>query len=252
MFVNVFSNGFYGATRRALNSGAAGFVPTLQVTTRDAGEAVEIRVRDNGTGIPAEIRDKLFQPFFTTKPTGEGTGLGLSITYDIVTKQHGGTITVGRVDGFNQHESACKTDERSVAGVGLLAAHGDAFVSLELADRLFDARPEFIQPLGEETTSLLGVLTTRNHRCDATRKRGEAIRLAVITLISHCDARADVRANVERCLELGAVAGFATSQMEVERKPVEIGLEVDLGRETATRAAEGLMLLPPFAPAAET
>ena len=69
-------------------------MPTLKVTTRDAGEVVEIRVRDNGTGIPAEIRDKLFQPFFTTKPTGEGTGLGLSITYDIVTKQHGGTITV--------------------------------------------------------------------------------------------------------------------------------------------------------------
>ena len=64
------------------------------VTTRDAGEAVEIRVRDNGTGIPADIRDKLFQPFFTTKPTGEGTGLGLSITYDIVTQQHGGSIAV--------------------------------------------------------------------------------------------------------------------------------------------------------------
>jgi two-component system NtrC family sensor kinase len=69
-------------------------VPTLKVTTRDAGDAVVIRVRDNGTGIPADIRDKLFQPFFTTKPTGEGTGLGLSITYDIVTKQHGGTIAV--------------------------------------------------------------------------------------------------------------------------------------------------------------
>jgi signal transduction histidine kinase len=68
------------------------FEPTLKVTTRDAGEALEIRVRDNGTGIPADIRDKLFQPFFTTKPTGEGTGL--SITYDIATKQHGGTITV--------------------------------------------------------------------------------------------------------------------------------------------------------------
>ena len=94
VFLNIFSNGFYAATKRARNGGDAGFVPTLKVTTRDAGEAVEIRVRDNGTGIPAEIRDKLFQPFFTTKPTGEGTGLGLSITYDIVTqaawRQHRG------------------------------------------------------------------------------------------------------------------------------------------------------------------
>ena len=94
VFLNIFSNGFYAATKRARNGGDAGFVPTLKVTTRDAGEAVEIRVRDNGTGIPADIRDKLFQPFFTTKPTGEGTGLGLSITYDIVTQQHGGSIAV--------------------------------------------------------------------------------------------------------------------------------------------------------------
>ena len=94
MFLNLFSNGFYATTKRARDGGDAGFEPTLKVTTRDAGEAVEIRVRDNGTGIPADIRDKLFQPFFTTKPTGEGTGLGLSITYDIVTQQHGGSITV--------------------------------------------------------------------------------------------------------------------------------------------------------------
>ena len=94
VFLNIFSNGFYAAKKRARNGGDAGFAPTLKVTTRDAGEAVEIRVRDNGTGIPADIRDKLFQPFFTTKPTGEGTGLGLSITYDIVTQQHGGSIAV--------------------------------------------------------------------------------------------------------------------------------------------------------------
>jgi two-component system, NtrC family, sensor kinase len=94
VFLNLFSNGFYATTRRARNGRDEAFVPTLMVTTRDTGEEVEIRVRDNGTGIPGEIRDKLFQPFFTTKPTGEGTGLGLSITYDIVTKQHGGTITV--------------------------------------------------------------------------------------------------------------------------------------------------------------
>src|SRR4051812_24507323 len=86
VFLNIFSNGFYAATRRGRNGGNTGSEPMLTVTTRDAGEAVEIRVRDNGTGIPADIRDKLFQPFFTTKPTGEGTGLGLSITYDIVTK----------------------------------------------------------------------------------------------------------------------------------------------------------------------
>jgi two-component system, NtrC family, sensor kinase len=94
VFLNVFSNGFYAATRRSREGGDAGFVPALKVITRDAGDAVEIRVRDNGTGIPADIRDKLFQPFFTTKPTGEGTGLGLSITYDIVTQQHGGSIAV--------------------------------------------------------------------------------------------------------------------------------------------------------------
>jgi signal transduction histidine kinase len=77
------------------------FRPTLKVSTRDFGEAVEIRVRDNGTGIAPELRDRLFQPFFTTKPTGEGTGLGLSISYDIVTQQHGGTITVdSEVGGF--------------------------------------------------------------------------------------------------------------------------------------------------------
>ena len=71
-----------------------GFEPMVGVATRGLGDAVEIRVRDNGIGIPEEVRDKLFQPFFTTEPTGEGTGLGLSITYDIVTQQHSGTITV--------------------------------------------------------------------------------------------------------------------------------------------------------------
>ena len=80
--------------RWPLESGNGSFQPTLGVTTREDGEAVEIRVRDNGTGIAPEIRDKLFQPFVTTKPTGEGTGLGLSISYDIITQQHGGTIEV--------------------------------------------------------------------------------------------------------------------------------------------------------------
>jgi signal transduction histidine kinase len=92
--LNLFGNGFYAASKRQMNGSDPKFAPILRVATRDVGDAVEIRVRDNGTGIPAEIRDNLFQPFFTTKPTGEGTGLGLSISYDIVTQQHGGTITV--------------------------------------------------------------------------------------------------------------------------------------------------------------
>ena len=73
------------------------------MSTRDLGDAVELRVSDNRTGIAPEIKDKLFQPFFTTKPTGEGTGLGLSISYDIVTQQHGGTITVdSRIGEFTE------------------------------------------------------------------------------------------------------------------------------------------------------
>jgi signal transduction histidine kinase len=93
VLLNLFSNGFYAARRRQSRE-APGFEPALTVATQELAGAVQIRVRDNGIGIPAEIRDKLFQPFFTTKPTGEGTGLGLSISYDIVTQQHGGSITV--------------------------------------------------------------------------------------------------------------------------------------------------------------
>jgi signal transduction histidine kinase len=94
VFLNLFGNGFYAANKRVRENCGGSFRPTLAVTTREGGDAVEIRVRDNGAGIPPDIRGKLFQPFFTTKPTGEGTGLGLSISYDIVTQQHGGTITV--------------------------------------------------------------------------------------------------------------------------------------------------------------
>jgi signal transduction histidine kinase len=94
VLLNLLSNGFYAAHRRQGMETAPGFEPALSVATRELGDAVEISVRDNGIGIPEEVRDKLFQPFFTTKPTGEGTGLGLSISYDIVTQQHGGSITV--------------------------------------------------------------------------------------------------------------------------------------------------------------
>ena len=94
VFLNLFGNGFYATAKRQRDGARPDFRPTLTVATRDLGDAVEVRVRDNGTGIAPEIRDRLFQPFVTTKPTGEGTGLGLSIAWDIVTQQHGGTISV--------------------------------------------------------------------------------------------------------------------------------------------------------------
>jgi signal transduction histidine kinase len=99
VLLNLFGNSFYAINKRRREASDGAFRPVLMVVTRDLGHAVEIRVRDNGTGIAPELRDKLFQPFFTTKPTGEGTGLGLSISYDIVTQQHGGTIAVDSVVG---------------------------------------------------------------------------------------------------------------------------------------------------------
>ena len=71
----------------------------LAAATKNLGDSVEIRIRDNGTGIPAEVKEKLFNPFFTTKPAGEGTGLGLSISHDIIVKQHGGSIEVDTQTG---------------------------------------------------------------------------------------------------------------------------------------------------------
>ena len=70
------------------------YEPTLAAATKNLGDRVEIRIRDNGTGIPPEVKEKMFNPFFTTKPAGEGTGLGLSISHDIIVKQHGGSIEV--------------------------------------------------------------------------------------------------------------------------------------------------------------
>jgi signal transduction histidine kinase len=101
VLLNLISNGFYAVSKRGREGST--FRPTLKIATRDFGGGVEIRVRDNGVGIALEDRERLFQPFFTTKPTGDGTGLGLSISYEIVTQQHGGSITVdSQVDDFTE------------------------------------------------------------------------------------------------------------------------------------------------------
>jgi len=93
VFLNLISNGFYAATKRK-ETGDETFEPTLSAATKSLGNKVEIRIRDNGTGIPEGVKEKMFNPFFTTKPAGEGTGLGLSMSHDIVVKQHGGNIDV--------------------------------------------------------------------------------------------------------------------------------------------------------------
>jgi signal transduction histidine kinase len=99
VLLNLISNGFYAATKRKAEADGGDYEPILSAATRNLGDQVEITIRDNGTGIPPEVKDKMFNPFFTTKPAGEGTGLGLSISHDIIVKQHGGSIEVDTQPG---------------------------------------------------------------------------------------------------------------------------------------------------------
>jgi len=99
VLLNLISNGFYAATMRKALSANDGYEPTLSTSTKNLGDKVEIRIRDNGNGIPPDVKERIFNPFFTTKPAGEGTGLGLSISHDIIVKQHGGSIEVDTKPG---------------------------------------------------------------------------------------------------------------------------------------------------------
>jgi signal transduction histidine kinase len=98
VFLNIISNGFYEAHKKKAKMDN-GFLPTLTVRSKNLNQFVEIRIRDNGNGIPPEVRDKIFNPFFTTKPTGQGTGLGLSISYDIIVQEHKGQISYETEEG---------------------------------------------------------------------------------------------------------------------------------------------------------
>jgi two-component system, NtrC family, sensor kinase len=93
------SNGFYAASKRKELDNGVGYEPPPKASTKSLGDRVEIRIRDNGTGILPEVREKMLNPFFTTKPAGEGTGLGLSITHDIIVKQHSGSIRIDTQPG---------------------------------------------------------------------------------------------------------------------------------------------------------
>jgi two-component system, NtrC family, sensor kinase len=99
VLLNLISNGFYAAIQRKADTNGGDYAPTLTASTKNLGDRVEINIHDNGTGISPEVKEKMFNPFFTTKPTGEGTGLGLSISHDIIVKQHGGSIEVDTEPG---------------------------------------------------------------------------------------------------------------------------------------------------------
>ncbi|MGB8178046.1 MAG: ATP-binding protein, partial [Pseudolabrys sp.] len=99
VLLNLISNGFYAATKRRAETNGGDPEPTLAAATKNRGDWVEITIRDNGMGIPPAVREKIFNPFFTTKPAGEGTGLGLSISHDIIVKQHGGSIEIDTQPG---------------------------------------------------------------------------------------------------------------------------------------------------------
>ena len=119
VLLNLCGNGFHAAQTRSATAGT-GFAPTLRLTTRNLGDRVEVRVRDNGTGMPDAVRARIFEPFFTTKPAGEGTGLGLSLSHDIIVKRHGGEIAVdSRVDAFTEF---VVTLPRTLAAGGTRAA----------------------------------------------------------------------------------------------------------------------------------
>jgi signal transduction histidine kinase len=98
VLLNLFNNAFHAMGERKHQEGDM-YKPMLTITTRRLEDKIDISVTDNGTGIPDNVKAKIFQPFFTTKPTGEGTGLGLSLSYDIVTKGHGGELSVQSTAG---------------------------------------------------------------------------------------------------------------------------------------------------------
>lgn len=159
---------------------------------------------------------------------------------------------LGPVDGFNQDEAAGERDERRIVLCGFLASQGDALETLELADGLLDPGSSLVEDLGEVFRAVDRDLAHRDHRHDAQSARGAPVALGVIAFVGQDRSRLDVRSDPEQQRELRAVTGLATSQMERGRLPIKVGLEVDFGREAATRPPKRLVLLPPFAPAAET
>ncbi|MET3354329.1 UNVERIFIED_ORG: hypothetical protein ABID33_002240 [Xanthobacter viscosus] len=156
------------------------------------------------------------------------------------------------MDGFDEDEAQGEGDDGGEAAFGLLAAQGDALEPLQFSKALLDAGTAPVKRLREEGRPVPRVGFERDGGRDAAGACDGPVGLGVIALVGDSRARRDVGTQIQQQLEDRAVAGLTTGQVEGDRPTVEVALEVDLGGEAAARAAEGLTLLPPFAPAAET
>ena len=159
---------------------------------------------------------------------------------------------LGPVDGFDQDQAAGEGDEGGVVRRRFLATERDALEALELAYKLLDPGAGPIKCLRKESRSAPGCGLVRDRRTDAARTRRRTGALAIIALVAKSRTGRDLRSKLEQDLELGAVARLAAGQVKGKRQAIEIGFEVDLGREAPARAAQRLTTLPPLAPAAET
>ena len=159
---------------------------------------------------------------------------------------------LGRVDGFNQDQSTCEGDERSVILFSFLTAHGDAFKTFQLADRLFDAGAGFVESFGEEFRPCLGIRTVWDDRADIPFARRLTVSCRVISFVSDHHARRYIGANIKQDLKMTAVAGLTARKTERDWISTMVSLQMNFCRETAPRTAESLGVLPPFAPAADT
>src|SRR3954453_13562412 len=158
----------------------------------------------------------------------------------------------GPVDEFGEDEHKAESDEGSVVPGGFLATQSNALEALELSDALLDAGASAVERFRKESGSVLGIRLGGNDGADAAGSGGLAVGLAVVALVADNGARRDVRPEVEQDREVPAVARLPGGQVEGDRQAAEVGLEVDLGREAAARAAKSLAVLPPFEPAADT